>query len=783
MGKITTPSLEISIGDVLKYASAWMAFTTLAVIFPNTSPWIATPLVIGMIGALGLLIALVLRIRVEDIASYVLYSFGLGLSFVMLGGLLFNWLLPHVGTQQPLGEIPLILFFDISALCLGAGAYVLHKGGVILRRSESGISWVNLFFAIVPVPFIFLSVLGALTLNNFGSGTITLVMLFGIALYCFVLVLMDRKISSVVHIFALYSAGVALLLMYSLRSSHIFGWDINQEYQVFQMTLQHLMWKMSYYPDLDYNACLSITLLPTIIKELTNIPSEYVFKVTFQLLFAITPVMVYVLARRYVSAQLAFLASFLVLSQTWFFEQMPALIRQEIAFIFYLLLLLVIFDTNISKRIQYILLVVFTAALIVSHYSTAYIWLVLMGGMLLVTYGIKLFSKGPRPTDFAISPYLIIGTLAILFIWEIPITHTANALLNFAAGDGSISLVAPERVAPSYSDGNSEGSSTPAKEKTESIFGIVQNAITIALFVHDDQNTLQNLGRAREQASANYGEQAGYQVFADAEHSGYAPSMIATDVWLAPILPPVLTSTVNLFLQVNKILLVVIFPLIGLLVMCLAVRRGTGNKTYDFVLLNVGAYMLVVGMVFIPYAQRHYNLTRLYLQMFLTLSVLSVIGGAYITKHVSRHGIALLAAMVVIGFCFSTGATGELTGGLRRVTLYPPPGTLDAYYLYDTEVAVAEWLAANRERNDPVQSDSAAALRLQSFAGMDVSNTEIFPETIERNSYVYLGYINVVQGYAFSRFRNNLLIYTYPLEFVDTHKDLIYSNGVSKIYR
>jgi len=68
--------------------------------------------------------------------------------------------------------------------------------------------------------------------------------------------------------------------------------------------------------------------------------------------------------------------------------------------------------------------------------------------------------------------------------------------------------------------------------------------------------------------------------------------------------------------------------------------------------MNVGAYVLIVLMVFLPYLQQYYNFTRLYLQMFLVLSILSVTGGAALLKKNAalQHG----ASRVACRYCLLT---------------------------------------------------------------------------------------------------------------------------------
>jgi uncharacterized membrane protein len=770
---------------ICSFSVFWMALTTLIVFIPNISPWIATPIVlIGTILVLGMLWAINLNVNSDQTSEFILYSIGLGLGYLLIGGLAINWVLPYLGVLQPLARLPLMVFFDLSALVLSACVYYFHSDYVLPWKPQ----WPNktsLFFGIVPLVFVIMSVCGAELLNNGGTGILTLVMLFAIALYVLVLIICRRRVDGWVYVSALYFISLSLLLMYSLRSSHIFGWDINLEYQVFQMTLQNLRWKMSYYPALDYNACLSVTILPTIFKELTNIPSEYVFKVTFQLLFAIVPIMVYALAKRYLEEALALLAAFLLISQTWFFEQLPALIRQETAFIFYIVMVLVLFDKKLTARTRYILFYLFTAGLILSHYSTAYVWIGLLLGTLLLSYICRFFIRSLREQPIVIKPMMLVISLLFIFIWQALLTHTAGQATNFFTNNNggviatsTTNVIKNNNSAVSASNGTSHNIviaiAAPVALPLIAIKSVVQNAVEASFFASPNPNTDQNVLSAEQGVVTQYGKQT---------TSDYVPTAINENISVPPKLPSFLSFVINLLARISKVLFIDIFPIIGIIAAYLALRRRQSSGTYDFIILNIGAYVLIVLMLLVPYLQEYYNFTRLYLQMFLSLSTLAIVGGAMVVEYLPRYRVFTLAVVLTVIFCSLNGSFDQLTGGSARATLNQSPSTLDEPYIYDTEVAGAQWLAANRNPAVPVQADVVANLRLESFGNMSADNFAIFPETLQRAGYVYLINTNIMKGEAFYGYQNNLLIYNYPLAFLNANKDLIYNDGGSRIYQ
>src|ERR1035441_2621063 len=90
------------------------------------------------------------------------------------------------------------------------------------------------------------------------------------------------------------------------------------------------------------NACLSITILPTEVGQVAHVDDPYVYKFFFQLIFALCPVLVYAIARRYWSGSISVLAVVYFIGFPTFFTDMSFLNRQEIAFVFVCVALLAI---------------------------------------------------------------------------------------------------------------------------------------------------------------------------------------------------------------------------------------------------------------------------------------------------------------------------------------------------------------------------------------------------------------------------------------------------------
>jgi uncharacterized membrane protein len=296
----------------------------------------------------GFLISLILQIKKISFWENLLIIVGLSIAFLEFGGLLLNILLPLFGINDPLAFRNLIFGFDIYIFLLFMFASLRTKS-LAFHLHIPRHSTIEKVLYTLPLFFPILAALGAIVLNNGGSNTLTLILLVSIALYGLLLVLFHNKISIHLYPYTLYFIGMASLFTTSLRSWYITGHDIETEFYVFNLTNTHHIWNMAFFQD-AYNACLSITLLPTILTNLLSIQDMYVYKVIFQILFAASPVLVFFILRNYTTPIFAFLSAFLFLSFPTFFNDMAMLNRQEIGFIFFGLALYMMLKGNGTQQ-------------------------------------------------------------------------------------------------------------------------------------------------------------------------------------------------------------------------------------------------------------------------------------------------------------------------------------------------------------------------------------------------------------------------------------------------
>lgn len=371
----------------------------------------------------GFLIFLIFNFKKIDPLKKVLLSIGMNISFLMIIGLLLNGVYPFL--TQPLSFTPVFLTLNIFVILLTAAAYWRNRNSLNEIRGlqfdlKDKLNSPMLF------PFLFplLAVLGTYLMNSSQNNILLLLMLILIPLYLVTVVYLRDKIHPTTYPLALWMIGLSLLLMHGLTSNHLLGTDVHLEYYSFQLTQLGYHWDLNSYYN-PYNACISITILPMIYQVLSGMSGEYIFKLFMAVIGSTTPLIVYLVARKYLAAKYAFLAALLFIFQLFFINLLGA-VRQEIAILFFFLTVMVVFDGKMDKWLRKFLIVLFIFATLISHYSTAYVAFILILPILLYPFfkGI-IKDKKLVLTNFDV----IIISFVLIAIW-----YFLVAKVQFASG-------------------------------------------------------------------------------------------------------------------------------------------------------------------------------------------------------------------------------------------------------------------------------------------------------------------------------------------------------------
>ena len=412
-------------------AKEWLAFMISILLLADLAILLNMPFLRQILGFLfltllpGVLILQILKLNKIDFLEKFILAWGLGISFLLFFGLLINNSVLALGYETPLATIPLLISFNFVFIVLAIMRYKINKNPVFslpnleLSPSERA-------FLIVPVIFPALSIFGMHVMNTTDNNIILMFLLFLIPTYVAFVCFSNQKFPKRLYPVVIFLISISLLLLMALRSNHVIGSDTHTEYYLFQTTLDNLHWRVFVMGN-ALDACLSISLLPAIYQSILNIPSEFLFKILYPLLYSISPLIIYVLSKKYIKESYAFLASCFFMSQ-FYFLYTTGNSRTCIAVLFFALAMMILFSDKIDPLQKRILFIVFMASCMVSHYSTTYIFFFILLGTFM---GIEILSK-KYTVKKVVSLTIALLFFALIFFWYSQITETAfNAGVGF----------------------------------------------------------------------------------------------------------------------------------------------------------------------------------------------------------------------------------------------------------------------------------------------------------------------------------------------------------------
>jgi uncharacterized membrane protein len=710
------------------------------------------------------------------------YSLTSILLVLMVTGLGINTVLPLLGMQRPLDPVPVLLLGD----GLNVSLYCLR-----LRLPADRLAWPGLpaigrkegRLLVGSALCVALAVLGANRLNNGAGDQLSVAALAISALMLVLLLFWRQQVRETITCATIYLLSLSLLLMTSLRGWFVTGHDIQTEYQVFQLTAVDGRWNISALHD-AYNACLSITILPTELAQVVHVDDPYIYKVFFQLIFAVCPVLVYAIARRFWSVSVSILGAILFIGFPTFFTDMPFINRQEIALLFVCVAVLAIINDSWSLRRRQLTLFVACVGAELSHYSTMYLllgtliaaWLARRTMELYARYRLANAARGEAPlwaaAGQAVSIGPIIAAVAVVFAWGYFATDTAT---RFFAAAGSTFSGLVGRAADIRA-------------------GDVGYSI---LFwkTPGPQQILNDYSRAAHTTVLNSpNPTAGYIFQAGAVYQAKAVSppllpITAAGRLLSDIGVPVadLNSAVRLGAAEAEQLFIV-----AGLVALLLYRRFRGRVSREFYSLCIGSGVLLVGVTLLPNLSVDYGILRVFQEALIVLAPV-LVAGAIATCQIFGEAWAprIVAAMCVGIYVSTTGLLPQVLGGYpAQLSLNNSGVYYDSYYMHPQEVAAVQWLSQLPQLANLLPSGVQATHSQDEFLFTNPSDVngqqyieDAYPPLVRTDAWVILDYSIVHTGLASASYDGDLILYRYPVALLSNSKNLVYNNGGAEIYR
>lgn len=685
----------------------------------------------------GLLILHILKLNRLGLVERIVLSVGLSLSFLIFFGLLMNQLYPLLGYITPLSTTSLIISFSIILLILTIIAYLRSRTVLLPNLADFRLDTTEKAFLLLPSIFPFLSILGMHLMNTTDNNVMLVALLFLILSYVILIAVLHRQVPERIWPATTFFIGIALLLVLALRSSHIIGSDAHDEYYLFQLASDSGQWQIFLGSTLD--ASLSISLLPTIYQSFLNIDPEYLFKILYSLLFSISPLVVYLIFKKYLSSLNAFLASIFFMAQLTFLW-VAFNSRTTLAILFCALAIMVLFRDSISEVNKRLLFIVFAASIIVSHYSTAYVFFFIL---LLTWIGMQIMHRimprqkklaGGDPPSSARQPSLKSQTSAGKISYprlksNIGITTVALFFVMMFLWYSQLTKVA-------FTAGVLYISETLAKLNQ---FFLLES-------------------RGGEAATA-FGRGLGAKGIP--QHIEFVYS------WLT-----IAFIAIGVLITVARYKKMVSTPDSG------HIKPNFLQSKIDteYFVLSLACCAILVSSVALPHAL--YSMDRLYFQMMVVLSPFFVIGGITVAQLFRVHRFYSIVLVVLIPyFMCTTGLMYQVFGFPQAITLNSEGPRYERLYVHDQESYAAKWLEEYTEEGTTIYTChplGQAILRSQGKILLSRTRGSLisrYQKGEEINGYIYLRYTSITV---------DRVVTEYPDILAGNSK--IYDSGNSEVY-
>jgi uncharacterized membrane protein len=710
--------------------------------------WPASALaLVLMLTVPGLLFLRAIRVPSSAVIAFPLYVPCASLAILFAAGLATDLVGPLLGVDVPLRTLPLLVTLEAFGLALAAAATAAQAAAVV-RWSEIRPRVLRAWPLSLPI----VAAAGADVLTSGGGPAVAIA---GCALVGVVLVAglaVAPRLSTPQLGMILYGASLAAVWSYTLRGHFVNGFDISTEYHVAASTYANGIWRAAH-PGDAYGAMLSLTVLPSMLHAISGATTLTLLKVVYPVLFAAFPAGVFLVARRVLAPRFAYLAAAFIAVQSYFFQQLPQIARQEIGLLIFLGLFAAILDRMIGRRARVGLIVALAASMVVSHYSTTYLAIGAFALAVVLQVILSRFRRVP-----AVSVPLLAALLAAAAagaVWYFPVTHSSANLGNFTTsvsrnGFDLLPNARPgESIVNAYLNGNA-----PQRASASSYERLAVREYKRA---HPLIHPLRESGHPRY--SLRDASSPGAVVTAPAAHDA---------IGLATLLS---SQGANLLAIIGALALV--FRRRGD-----AILRGIG-------VVALATLAMLAAIRLSGTAADAYNQERAFLQTMVPLGIAMAWFVAAVANR-GRRGAAIAVALAGCALAFiylsTSGMQGVVTGGGTSFNLASSGEDYQRFYVSSRELASATWLAG-APRNAVVYTDRYGQLRYLAATGRSKGLfLDPLPQTLDRHAWVYASRANTVQRLGRGQIGSRYATYRWPGPFLGRYFDTVYSNGNSKVY-
>jgi uncharacterized membrane protein len=672
----------------------------------------------------GILLIRIFKLHKLTNITFLLYAVGLSLTTLMFTGFCINLFFPLYGIFRPISLWPLVCSISIVVVILSIFAFIRDQAFSFPEyiQLEEIITKPVLILLLFPIT----AIVGTEIFNSDGNNIILMVITLFIALIP-VVIFFTKFFQEKYYPYIIFILSITLLYSHSLISSYIWGWDINHEYYFVNTVIQNGIWDSTIFHVL--NAMLSLTMLGPIYSLILNMSLDGVFKIIYPFLFSLVPLGLYEIFKKQTDSKVAFLACFFFISFFTFYTEMLALARQEIAELFVVLIILSLIDNNLNNFTKTVFFILFSFSLIVSHYGTSYLFLLI----LLISW-----------TTTTVGHYLISRKYTIRFFLWFQGKSGYQSDIYLKKGFSRSKLLSFSHLI------------------LYSVFLLIWYIFTAGSTTFDEVVLI-----------GNHIVTSTFTEFLNPETS-QGLSLITSTHW-------------SLFHEIAKYIhiLTIILIVIGFLSSVVLYKKVQFDL--QFLLLSFGALCLCVGGVVLPFFSSSLNTTRVYQISLIFLAPFCILGGIAVFKVISiffnksttnnnvKISLRVLSIFFTVFLLINSSwfylIANEEPGGLWNKNL-------DFPWVDAPQLAGATWLI-DLVNAESIYADLYRILFFNRINGpWKVKKIPKDPNKMPDESYVFLGDFNIIKNKVMV---NKDREYT-DANYILTNRSRIYDSGSAEVY-
>lgn len=708
--------------------------------------------------------------RIESKGEIIVYTIGLSLVCLMLIGFLMNLLYPFFGITKPLSSLSILITVEAFIVFTSLLTYLMDRerlhirisrtlNHLVVHKSHPHITDLKESFTpYVLIPFLLpiLSIIGAYAMNVYHFNGLTIVMILFTALIT--LMAITGRFPQKLYPLIIFLISISLLFHKSLITNYIWGWDINSEYFLANQVISNSIWNENL--PVSYNSMLSVMILAPILNCFINCGLVWIMKVVYPFIFSLVPLGLYYVFRKQTSSRIAFLSVFFFIIQFTFYTEMLTLVRQQIAELMLVLVLMIIISTPLDMRNRSILVVIFGMSIIVAHYGLASIMMIILILSIIIIY---VSEK---------EPLLWFKNYWVKLLRLNPVMSLLILVSSYFPGLGKTQLSISEHQ-PNVREKLEKYRSMERNRVITSSFIILLLLFLLTWYIYTSNSTI-------------------FQSLVDIMGNIVENLYSFMDPTNTQGLNLVMEEQVTPLRNLHKYFYLSSQFLISIGILALILGKDGMNFNREYKAISLATFLVLLAGVVIPFFSSQMNTTRLYHVALIILAPYCVVGMLSllnflksILKFKIRHEslLKIFSIYFIIFLCFDTGMIYQALDS-QHPTSIALNDSYDFPKFNQYELQGGYWLHDHSHNNQTVYADKYRSTVLGSI--LPCNEIPSYFDLVSNQSYIFLGTLNLERGQilVYRMVGSNIVIqesYQSPQEIIKS-RSRVYDNGGSVIY-